>query len=264
MKKRNYLYTVIALLLFVFPLGVQAADDLPVPDAPSAWVNDYAGAFSRSEGAQLNEKLAAFEQRSSTQIFVVTLSDSKGYEPGDLAQRIGEKWKVGQQGKDNGIVILIDVNAHKTFVSTGYGVEEFVTDAVSKRIVEQEMLPSFRAGNYYEGVNKAIDVLINLLDGNFTADQYVSKSSSGQLSKVISIIVMIIIFGAIFGGRNRRSVGMGRSNLPLWIALGMLNSGRGSGGSWGGFSGGGGGFGGGGFSGGGGGSFGGGGAGGSW
>ncbi len=261
----NYITAIVALALAFVTLSLHA-QDLPVPNQPEAWVNDYAGTFRQDEARQLNNKLAAFEQRSSTQIFVVTLTDSKGYEPGDLAQRIGEKWHVGQKDKDNGIVLLVDMTAHKTFIATGYGVEEYIPDAVSKRIVEQEMIPAFKQGDYYGGVNKAVDVMIDLLEGKFTADQYIKKSSSGGGSSVAMIIIMIILFSIFFGGgRNRRSVGMGsRSNLPLWIALGMLNSGRGSGGSWGGFSGGGGGFGGGGFSGGGGGSFGGGGAGGSW
>ncbi len=262
MKKVQYTALIAAFLLIVSVIPCQASDDLPVPDQPYAWVNDYAGTFTKAQANSLNSKLASFEQRSSTQIFIVTLNDSKGYEPGDLAQRIGEKWAVGQKGKDNGIVVLIDMTAHKTFIATGYGVEEYITDAVSKRIVEKEMAPAFRDGDYYGGVNKAVDTMIDLLDGKFTADQYIKKSSDG--SPVAAIIIMIILFSIFFGGRNRRSVGMGhRSNLPLWIALGMMGSGRSSGGSWGGFSGGGGGFGGG-FGGGGGGSFGGGGAGGSW
>jgi len=260
-----YFYVLLVLMALVPVLPATAADsDFPVPDQPYAWTNDYAKIFTASETNQLNSKLAAFEQGSSTQIFIVTLTDSKGYEPGDLAQQIGEKWKVGQGKKDNGIVILVDVTAHKTFISTGYGIEEYVPDAIAKRIIEKEMIPRFKQNDYFGGVNAAADVLISLLQGKFTADQYVKKTSGGGGS-LGGIIFMIILLSILFGGRNNRSTGMGRrSNLPLWIALGMLNSGRGSSGSWGGFSGGGGGGFGGGFGGGGGGSFGGGGAGGSW
>jgi len=261
MKKFRTVYLLILVLLAGITMPSRAADsDFPVPVQPSSWTNDYARIFTDSQAKQLDSKLAALENRSSTQIFIVTLTDSKGYEPSDLAQQIGEKWHVGQQKKDNGIVILVDVTAHKTFIATGYGVEEYVPDAIAKRIVENEMIPRFKQNDYFGGVNAAVDVLISILDGKFTAEQYLQKHPEGKGSSIGGIIFMIILLSLLFGGRNNRSSGMGRrSNLPFWIALGLLNSGRGSSGSWGGFSGGGGGFGGGG-----GGSFGGGGAGGSW
>ena len=255
------------LVMCTFPVMGTAQDKLPVPDKPGSWVNDYAGVFSSSEAAALDRKLNEFEYRTSTQIFVVTLDNNDGYPASMLAPMIGERWGVGQKGKDNGIIVLVDMQAHDVFISTGYGNEEYVTDALAKRIVEHEIIPNFKAGNYYAGIDKATDVLISLLDGKFTAEQYRKQTSSGGGSAIGGIIFLIILFSLIFrNSRNNTGMGRRRSNLPLWIALGMLSGGRHSG-SWGNFSGGSGGFGGGGFGGfggGGGGSFGGGGAGGSW
>ena len=141
-----------------------------------------------------------------------------------------------------------------------------MTDLAAGVIVRKEILPNFKNGDYYTGIDAAADVLISLLEGKFTSEQYQKQNSSRGGSSIFGVIFMIILFSAIFGGR-RRSAGIGgRSNLPLWMALGMMSGGRHSG-SYGNFSSGSGGFGGGGFggfSGGGGGSFGGGGAGGSW
>ncbi len=247
-------------LLLLFPLGSIAQDKLPVPDQPQSWVNDYAGVFSSSEVSALEQKLNEFEYRSSTQIFIVTLDDNGGYAASDLSQRIGEQWGVGQQGKDNGLLVLMDMQDNNVYISTGYGLEEYIPDAIASRIVQNEILPNFRKGDFYAGIDSATSVMISLLDGKFTADEYRKQTSSGGGS-IAGLIFMIIILSLLFGGR-RRSAGMGRSNLPLWLALGMLSGGRHSG-SFGNFSSGsGGGFGG--FSGGGGGSFGGGGAGGSW
>ncbi|MDF1574678.1 MAG: TPM domain-containing protein [Bacteroidales bacterium] len=254
-------------LLFVLPLWSSAQEELPVPPAPQSWVNDFAGVFNSTEAASLERKLGEFEFRSSTQIFIVTLDDNGGYSASDLAPRIGEQWGIGQQGRDNGLLVLMDMQKNDVFISTGYGLEEYIPDITASRIVQNEMIPNFKNGDFYVGIDAATDVMISLLDGKFTADQYRKQSSSGG-STIGGIIFMIILFSIIFGGR-RRSAGMGRSNLPLWLALGMLSGGRHSG-SFGNFSSGGGGFGGGGeggfggFSGGGGGSFGGGGAGGSW
>lgn len=259
-------HAILALtVLFMLPLWSRAQEQLPVPAAPQSWVNDYAGVFSGAELSALERKLNEFEFRSSTQIFIVTLDDNGGYSVSDLAPRIGEAWGVGQQGKDNGLLMVLDMQARDVFIATGYGLEEYIPDITAGRIVQHELIPNFKNGNYYAGVDAAVDVMISLLDGKFTADEY-RKQTSGGGASIGGIIFMIILFSLIFGGR-RRSAGMGRSNLPLWLALGMLSGGRHSG-SFGNFSSGSGGFGGGGgfggFGGGGGGSFGGGGAGGSW
>ena len=261
---KNYLKITICLLLLA-PLPVMAQDQLPVPAKPQSWVNDYAGVFNSGEKSALERKLNEFEYRSSTQIFIVTLDDNGGYAASDLSQRIGEQWGVGQEGKDNGVLVLLDMQDNDVFISTGYGVEEYIPDGTASRIIENEMIPNFRKGDFYAGIDSATNVMISLLDGKFTPDEYRKQTSSGGGSSIAGLIFMIILFSLIFGGR-RRSSGMGRSNLPLWLALGMLSGGRHSG-SFGNFSSGSGGFGGGGFggfSGGGGGSFGGGGAGGSW
>lgn len=260
-------YVIIAICLLVAaPFQSEAQDKLPVPDQPQSWVNDYAGVFSSAEASALDQKLNEFEYRSSTQIFVVTIDNNGGYAASDLSQRIGERWGVGQEGKDNGLLVLLDMQVNDVYISTGYGLEEYIPDGTASRIIENEIIPNFRNGEFYAGVDSATNVMISLLDGKFTADEYRKQNSSGGASTFGGIIFMIILFSVIFGGR-RRSSGMGRSNLPLWLALGMLSGGRHSG-SFGNFSSGSGGFGGGGgfggFSGGGGGSFGGGGAGGSW
>jgi uncharacterized protein len=254
-------------LLIMLPLWSMAQDKLPVPAKPESWVNDYAGVFSSGEQSALDQKLNEFEYRNSTQIFVITLDNNGGYPASMLAPMIGEQWGVGQQGKDNGIIMLVDMQDQDIFIATGYGNEEYVTDVLAGRIVDHEILPNFKNGDYYAGVDAAVEVLISLMEGKFTADEYRKQTSGGGAGSIGGIIFMIIIFSALFGGR-RRSSGMGRSNLPLWLALGMLSGGRHSG-SFGNFSSGSGGFGSGGggfggFSGGGGGSFGGGGAGGSW
>jgi uncharacterized protein len=239
---------VLLVFLIMVPVWSVAQDQLPVPAQPESWVNDYAGVFSSSESAALDRKLNEFEYRTSTQIFVVTLDDNDGYPASMLAPMIGEQWGVGQQGKDNGIIVLVDMQERDVFIATGYGNEEYVTDALAKRIVENEIIPNFRSGNYYAGVDQATEVLVSLLDGKFTADEYRKQTSGGGGSAIGGIIFMIILFSLLF--RNRRgTTGMGgrRSNLPFWIALGLLSGGGRHSGSWGNFSSGSGGFGGGGF-----------------
>ena len=198
------------------------------------------------------------------------MNDLQGLDPADYTSRIGEKWGVGQKDKDNGIVVLVKPKTANSegevFISAGYGLEGAVPDIAANRIVNNEIIPPFKNGQFYEGLNKGTDILISLTKGEYSADEYAASSSNeGGGIGFIGIIMLVIVFSSLFGGKNRmnRHQGMGRSNLPIWLLLGMMGSGsRSHGGSFGNFSGGTGGFGG--FGGGGGGSFGGGGAGGSW
>lgn len=258
----------LAILLLAGSVISRAQEELPVPSKPANWVNDYAGVFSSAEFTQLNNKLNQFQYNSSTQIFVVTIDQNDGYPASMLAPMIGEAWGVGQQDKDNGLVLLMDMQDRDVWIATGYGLEEYIPDAIARRIVENEILPSFRQEDYYGGIDKGTDVMIDLLNGKFSPDEYREMSGSSGAGSAIGGILFIILMLALFSGSRRRAYGTGtgrRSSLPFWIALGMMSGGSHRGGSFGNFSSGSGGFGGfGGFTGGGGGSFGGGGAGGSW
>jgi uncharacterized protein len=213
-----------------------------------------------------------FNDSTSTQIVVVLVKSLSGYDKNEFARLIGEKWGVGQKGKNNGAVLLVKPkyadDKGEACIQTGYGLEGVIPDALAKRIVEQEMIPNFRDGNYYAGIDAATSAMISLAKGEYTADQYTSRKAkkSNPYGLIIPIIIMVIVFTLIRGSRGR-GMSVGKS-LPFWTAFWLLGSmGRGQSGSWSDFSGGSGGFGGGGsggFGGFGGGSFGGGGAGGSW
>ena len=260
------------ILFLIFALsGRLFSQDIPEKPDPPRLVNDFAGMLKPDEIRALEDKLVAFNDSTSTQIAIVIVTDLNGYDKADYAQRLGEKWGIGQKGKNNGVVILIKPgkggSRGDVFIAQGYGLEGAIPDLACSQIIDNEILPSFRAGDYYGGLNKATTTLMKLASGEFTGEEY-TKPKKDNLSSfapiIIIIIFVIIMFIRSSGGKNQRHIS--RKALPLWLLLSMMNSGRNShSGSWGGFSGGGGfGGGGGGFGGFGGGSFGGGGAGGSW
>lgn len=271
-KSKILIITLISIVFAISSAGISInAQDLPEPMKPPRMVNDFAGLLDPASSSSLEQKLQEFYLRSSTQIYVIILDDLSGYDPADYATRIGEKWGVGTKDKDNGIVILVKPKTQsekgEVFISVGYGLEAVVPDIIAHRIVDYEIIPRFKEGDYSGGLTNGVDVLISLTEGEFTADQYREQtegSNSGSIPGLIFLVViLIILFGSGRKGTGRHN-SIGRS-LPFWLLLGMMGSGsRSHGGSFGGFSGGRGGFGGGGFGGGGGGSFGGGGAGGSW
>ncbi len=191
-----------------------------------------------------------YTDTTSTEIAVVTVSSLNGEEINLYAAELGQQWGVGRKGKDNGLVLLVAPNERQVAIQNGYGLEEYLTDANSRLIIENYIIPEFKKGDYYAGIEAGTEQVFALLSGNFEGKPN-RRSGKRKFPPLLIFIIIAIIF-AVF--RNRRGGGRGgyRGGGGVWI-----------GGMGGGFGGGGGSFGGG-FGGFGGGSFGGGGASGSW
>jgi uncharacterized protein len=261
-------------LLFLFTGSIISQEsEFPERPQPPRIVNDFAGLLSNEEEQRLEQKLVQFDRQTSSQIAIVTLDDLRGYPIDEYAFRLGEKWGIGMEEKDNGILMLISPERQKITIATGYGLEGAVPDATAQRIIDKEIAPNFRKGNYYQGLDQATSVLFDLTRGEYTAEDYREKTGGGKKSKApypIGIVFLLVVIFSVIGRVKRaRHYSMGH-DIPFWVALTMLGStshrqhgsfsdfSSGSG-SFGGMGGGGGGFGG--F---GGGSFGGGGATGGW
>ncbi len=247
---------------------------VPAKPSPARLVNDLASVFTSNQVGELEAVLADFANKTSNQIVVVTVADLGGMAPSQFAYEIGEKWGVGQSKFDNGVVILLkpkNDTKGEVFIATGYGLEGALPDAVCKRIIEKEMIPSFRENDYFGGVKKAADVVMKIASGEYNSAEYAKKGGNEGAAASIGVVLFIIAFVIIMiarKGSGPTNLGGGnRRGMSPWEALflaSMLSGGRRSGGFGGGSGIGGGGFGGGGFGGFGGGGFGGGGAGGSW
>ena len=254
------------LFVGVLALFTAAQDGIPAkPNPPKLYNNlskDLKNFLSESEAVQLEKDLEDFAKSTSNQIVVVVVDDLAGYEPWEFATKLGDQWQVGHDKEDNGIVILIKPSGgkgeRKTFISTGRGLEGAIPDYTCKQIVDNELLPNFKNGDYYEGITAALSVLKSLSKGEFNSDQYAKQNEKkDSLVKVILVIIVIIVI-VIVMSRGNKGGGRGMTMGSRGIFFGS-GFGGGYGGGWGGGSSGGGGFGG--F---GGGSFGGGGSGGSW
>jgi len=260
-----------ALILLLLSNSFAGAQDFPEMPNPPRLVNDFAGILNQSQVKQLEQKLVNVDKSSSTQIAIVTVPSLQGYDVGGYAFKLAEEWKIGHEGKNNGVLILVKpkkgMEQGKAFIATGYGIEEYVPDAIANRIVDHEMIPAFKDGDYYTGLQQATNVLVSLTRGKFSPEEYYRQTGGGEASPIpfLVIIMFVVIFSIIGRARRARHYSVGHS-VPFWVALTMMGASSGSHrGSFGSFSSGGGSFGGGGgFGGFGGGSFGGGGAGGSW
>lgn len=263
--------------LSIWNLAAQSSKDcFPEKPNPPRLVNDFANVLSSQTEQSLEHHLVNFNDTTSTQIAIVTVNSLCGYDAGGFTFKLGEDWGVGDAKFNNGVVVMIKPKVGNerghAFIATGYGVEGVLPDAISKRIVENEMIPHFKKNDYDAGVKAAAQVIMEITGGEYSAESY-NKKSKGDGSFPIFPFFFILFFVIImFAGTFRRAKRYAhRNDISLWAALflmGSMNSRHGghynnftSGrGGFGGFGGGGGG----GFGGFGGGSFGGGGAGGSW
>ena len=260
------------LFLFLFVVSSCFAQQIPNRPTPPRLVNDFTNTLTKNQQYNLEQKLVAYNDTTSTQIAVVFVNDLQGTTAADFAYQLGEKWGVGTKD-NNGVVILIKPKTNtkgEVFISIGYGLEPYIPDAIAKRIIENEMIPAFKNNDYYSGVSNAIDIIIKLASGNFSAEEY--SSSDDEIFILVFFIIMMaaMIFFINIAGKVGKTYSSRHDDSSIWKALfwaSVFSNGNRHNhhNHWGGFSGGSGGFGGGGsFGGFGGGHFGGGGAGGSW
>ena len=258
------------VLIFVLGLGLFStlvAQPVPENSNPVRLVVDKAGVFNSQEIQYLERELVAFSDSTSNQIVVVTLLDFEGYDKWEVAQNIGQKWGVGNK-EDNGIVVLIKPKTRSSkgeiAIQVGYGLEGAIPDATAKMIVDNDIIPYFKQGRMFEGIENGLIILKSLSVGEYNSDAYANSSRGGKESFLPFLFILFVFIFAMIGRmRSAKSYSVGH-NVPFWTALMLMNQTRGHGGSYNNFTSGGGGFGGGGFGGFGGGGFGGGGAGGSW
>ena len=238
-----------------------------IPEKPSfqTSVYDYANLLSSNEKQQLEEKLIRYSDSTSTQIVVATVETINGEDIGILTPKWAHEWGIGQAKEDNGVFILIAKKERKIWISPGYGLEDRLTAGINGEIIRKIIIPEFKAGSYYNGLDKGADALFDVFKGKYKGTRKESADEfpiGAVIFLIIFVIVIIIISKNNRGNNGGRGGGMDLSDIIILSSLGR-NRGGGFGGGFGGSSGGG--FGSGGFGGGfGGGGFSGGGAGGGW
>lgn len=234
------------IIFLVFLQSIVFAQDIPQKPNPARLVNDFVGGLlNQSQIEQLERKLRAYQDSTSTQVAIVIVKSVQPYEISDYAVKLGRAWGIGQKDKNNGILLLWAPGDRKVYIATGYGAEGGLTDARSKRIIEQTIKPYFKQMQYYDGLNAATDDIIKYESGEFKADPSSEGDDGDALVGLLIIFVIILvvfyIIGKMNGGKGgRRGGGGGGAFIPYTTYTGWGSS---SGGwSSGGDSGGGGGF----------------------
>lgn len=234
---------VLLTLLIATPLSAQ---DFP---APTGHVNDFADLLSRQEVQNLESKLTTYQDTTSNVIAIAIVESLQGLPREEVATTIFNEWRMWEDERYNGVLILVAPNEREMQIEVGYGLEGAITDLQAGRIVDQILRPNFRQGNFYTGLEKATTVIMQLAAGEYDAVDRATQEDSGNFSFIVIIIIFIIIYtlvrasgGGKGGGRRRRQT-LGSGGPIIWGGGGFSGGGSGGfsgGGGFGGFSGGGG------------------------
>ena len=168
-----------AILILLGSLRLFAAEVIPPP--PATYFNDYAHVVSTGTAAQLNQTLENFERQSSDQILVAIYpkmqSDSSVE---DYTVRVARSWQVGQKTKNNGAVLFVFVQNHKLFLQVGYGLEGVLPDALCKRIIDEQITPRFKAGNFDGGLTAGVQAILAATKGEYKGNGTTVRERRGS------------------------------------------------------------------------------------
>lgn len=235
---------IVLFLGFTFWVNAQFV----VPKAPSIIypVYDEVGMLSTQEKENINQKLIAFHDSTSVEILVAIIPTTHGEDINFAASQIGNAWKVGKKGKENGVVLLIAFEDRKISIQQGRDVERYLTAAVTGQIIDYLITPSFKKGNYSQGINAAVDAIMKAVQGKYEmkpSDKEEDISWVAVFLIFIGIIILLSLFGnngggTIITGSGRTRYGGGFGGFSGGFGGGSLGGGSSSGG-FGGFGGGG-------------------------
>ncbi len=232
----------VALALFALIVLVAASVmALPIPPRPTAWVTDGAGILSAEQQQALNQKLETLKQNTGTEFLIMTFPSLEGEEVVDYTNRVANMWKVKD---DKAVMLFVFLKERKTWIQVGYGLEGVITDAYSSRVYREILVPNFRAGKYYEGLNAAIDALATKIDPNALRGTVAQKQPAlppggdgGVAGSIIPIIIVLVFIFFILPMFTRRRGGCGGCFWPLFFMGGgggttFGGGGGGGGGGW--------------------------------
>lgn len=227
---------ILHLVLLLVLLAATPAIGQSFP-ALSGRVVDSAGMIDATTRQTLTDTLASFEAKSSDQIVVATVPDLGGEAIEPYANQLFRHWKLGQEGENNGILVLVSRDDHEIRIEVGYGLEGALTDLHSRLIIENTMIPAFRDGDFSGGITKAVDDIIMVLEGNGAELEARARRNQSQSDldwfEIFLISLFVVLFGGAFGFAVLarifgRRLGPGRYK---WLGVEIEYGGGGGGGS---------------------------------
>jgi len=209
-----------------------AAAAVPAVDVPylSGRVVDEAEILSPGARERLAATSKAHEDRTTNQVVVLTVPSIGGESIEEYANRVFDTWKLGQQGKDNGVLVLVVPNDRKMRIEVGYGLEGVLPDATANRIIDEDIVPRFRDGDYYGGIDAGLDRMMRVIEGEPLPEPARSGSASGVADGLGNLLPVLLVFALVGGSILRRLFGRvagalatgGLVGFITWLIVGIV------------------------------------------
>ncbi len=233
---RGFIFCGFACLFFFFSVPVFAAFTVPPNDG---FVTDLASILTTEQQSSLETTLQAYREKTSNEIAIVILSDLSSEPIENAGLAIGREWGIGSQGKNNGILILVDYAGRNVRFDVGYGLEGAVPDIVAKGIIDTDIVPNFRDAKYFEGLMQAVVSLQKHIGGEFTAERYAETQQDSPIPGFAFLLLFILFqwmisilgrtkswwLGGVFGGMGGVTLALLFGwwlTIPFLIPLGLL------------------------------------------
>jgi uncharacterized protein len=208
--------SLLLLSFFFLPLVAHALD---VPKL-QGYVNDYAGMMSPSTRTEIERELKALEVSDSTQIVVLTIPSLEGEVIEDFGIKVGEAWKIGRKGKDNGAIFIVARQERKMRIEVGRGLEGKLTDLMAGRIIDLVVKPRFKRGDYDGGFRAGVSAMIDATHGEFKAEEPRRPQRREKSSQILTFLIFGGIALLVLGSMSRVLGGIaGAAGLPLLFLL---------------------------------------------
>lgn len=223
-KRLKFLVTLICFCGVFFSAITLA--DVPVPTL-TARVTDLTNTLSRSEISNLEQKLTQFEKEHGSQIAVLLVPTTEPETIEQYSMRVVEAWKLGRKKLDDGVLLLIAKKDRAVRIEVGYGLEGAIPDVIAKRIITKTLVPYFKQGDFYGGIDKALSQLIKLIQGeNLGKDFVSSEDGADKLNSGINIVILMVVLGVglslwlspVFASVTVGTIGA----FVAWFVLGSL------------------------------------------
>ena len=211
---------VVAALAIALGCAVAQAAEPSFP-ALTGRVVDQAGILDAGVEARIDGKLQELEQKTTTQLVVVTLRSLQGYDIADYGYRLGRHWGIGQRGKNNGAILIVAPNERRVRIEVGYGLEGTLTDAISRLIIENAIFPRFRTGDFAGGVERGVDDLVQLLSGDAEdfkrrAAQQRDRPAGAEGFSFFGMVMLILLIWFLLSVRSAQQRRYARRGSGWW------------------------------------------------
>jgi uncharacterized protein len=215
-----------AVLLLLCLIVAGAAADVPVPGL-RARVTDLTATLTPEQSAALERKLTAFEQRKGTQVAVLMVPTTMPEAVEQFSMRVAETWRLGRKGVDDGALLLVAKNDRQLRIEVGYGLEGVLTDATSRRIIDEYIVPRFRDGDYYGGIDAGLDRMLAVIDGEALPEPQAAVPGAEPLVPLLPVLLVVaLVLGAnlkrLFGQLAGSAITAAAVGVVTWMLVGAV------------------------------------------